>query len=333
MRTTLSQLNKGRAVDPREIDVSLTGGVLLCDCAQDTGDVGTQPFAEDPAELQEMEGKKSCNEWIQEMKTFVWNPEKREFLGRNKRSWALILTFYLALYAFLTGMFALCIYGLLLTINPHVPTYRDRVFPPGVTIRPHISGFEFLFNDSLRSTWSSYTDNMNTFLQAYNDDTQIANNIECVPGQYFIQAGEEKDEKKACQFRRSQLKNCSGIEDPTFGFSEGKPCILLKMNRILGYKAGSGVPIYVTCEVLRGDQNDLGTVHFYPSNEFDLMYFPYYGKLAHVNYTSPLIAMHFTEVKRNRDVTIECKLNGKHIINDHINDRFQGRIVFKLHNE
>uniref|UniRef100_A0A8C5PXV7 Sodium/potassium-transporting ATPase subunit beta n=1 Tax=Leptobrachium leishanense TaxID=445787 RepID=A0A8C5PXV7_9ANUR len=278
-----------------------------------------------------MEAEKTLKERIQDFKKFIWNPRKREFMGRNSKSWAQILCFYFFLYAFLTGMFALCIYGLLLTINPHVPTYRDRVFPPGVTIRPYISGFHFAFNGSERSTWSPFTDNLNKFLEAYNDDTQILNNIECTPGQYFVQSGDEQEEKKACQFRRSQLQNCSGIEDPSFGFSEGKPCLVLKMNRILGYKAGSGVPIYVTCGIPRGDQTRLGSVNFYPSNRFDLMYYPYYGKLTHVNYTSPLIAMQFTEVTRNEEVTIQCKINGKGIISDHKNDRFLGRISFTLH--
>ncbi|KAM4662551.1 protein ATP1B4 [Discoglossus pictus] len=283
-----------------------------------------------PHRKKAMEQKKSWREWAQDMKTFIYNPEKGEVLGRNKASWCKILLFYLLFYIFLAGMFALCIYVLLLTIDPYVPTYRDRVFPPGVTIRPHVSGFHFSFNASERSTWEPFTENMNTFLQAYNDDIQIADNIDCTPGEYFIQIGEANETKKSCQFPRSDLLNCSGIEDPTFGFSEGKPCFLLKMNRIVGYEAGDGVPIYVTCEVVRGAQEDLGTVVFYPTNYFDLMYFPYYGKLTHVNYTSPLIAMQFIGVRKNQDVTIQCKLNGKNIISDNKNDKFLGRIVFIL---
>lgn len=67
---------------------------------------------------------------------------------------------------------------------------------------------------------------------AYDDKVQEEKNIECVPGQYFIQGGNDSEEKKACQFKRSLLQNCSGIEDPTFGYSKGQPCILLKMNRV-----------------------------------------------------------------------------------------------------
>lgn len=278
----------------------------------------------------QMEQKKNWRELIQDLKLFIWNPEKKEVLGRNGKSWGQILLFYFVFYIFLTGMFALCIYGLLLTISPYVPTYRDRVFPPGVTIRPHDSGFHYVFNSSEKNTWLSYTKSLHTFLEAYNDDKQIATNVKCTPGKYFFQKGEEHEEKKACQFRRSLLKNCSGIEDPHFGFSHGKPCILIKINRIVGFEAGSGTPITVSCGTYKGIGSDLGTVNFYPENYFDLMYFPYYGKLTHVNYTSPLVAMHFTEVTPNHDVTIECKINGKYIINDHKTDRFLGRIVFTL---
>lgn len=66
----------------------------------------------------------------------------------------------------------------------------------------------------------------------YNDSLQEEMNVDCPPGQYFIQDGDEDEDKKACQFKRSFLKNCSGLEDPTFGYSTGQPCILLKMNRV-----------------------------------------------------------------------------------------------------
>jgi len=49
-----------------------------------------------------------------------------------------------------------------------------------------------------------------------------------------------------------------------------------------------------------------------------------------VNYTSPLVAMHFTDVKKNYLVPIQCSLNGKGIINNVNSDRFLGRIIFAL---
>lgn len=49
-----------------------------------------------------------------------------------------------------------------------------------------------------------------------------------------------------------------------------------------------------------------------------------------VNYTSPLVAMHFTDVKKNYLIPIQCSLNGQGIINDVNRDRFLGRIIFTL---
>lgn len=58
-------------------------------------------------------------------------------------------------------------------------------------------------------------------------------NIHCLKEEYYFQEDEkESAERKACQFRRSWLKECSGLQDRTFGYSEGRPCILLKMNRV-----------------------------------------------------------------------------------------------------
>ncbi|KAM5146753.1 protein ATP1B4 [Mantella aurantiaca] len=278
----------------------------------------------------QMEQRRTWAEWTQDLKHYIWNPEKKEVLGRNAKSWCLILLFYFFLYAFFAGMFALCIYVLLQTISPYVPTYRDRVFPPGVTIRPHVSGLYYSFNPSEETTWSTYSESLEKFLGDYDDKKQLANNVACTPGQYFIQEGEEHEERKACQFHRSLLQNCSGIEDPSFGFSQGKPCIIVKMNRILGFKAGAGTPITVTCDIPKGNHSLIGEVDYYPVNYFDLMYFPYYGKLSHVNYTSPLVGIHFTGLPRNTDITIQCKLNGQDIINDHKTDRFLGRVVFTL---
>lgn len=69
------------------------------------------------------------------------------------------------------------------------------------------------------------------FLSEYND-TEQEKNEECIRGQYYEQDDTESREKKACRFKRGSLALCSGLSDTNFGYSEGKPCILLKMNRV-----------------------------------------------------------------------------------------------------
>lgn len=43
---------------------------------------------------------------------------------------------------------------------------------------------------------------------------------------------EESAERKACRFMRSWLGDCSGLQDRDYGYSKGKPCVLLRMNRV-----------------------------------------------------------------------------------------------------
>ncbi|XP_070114441.1 protein ATP1B4 isoform X4 [Equus przewalskii] len=269
---------------------------------------------EEEKEEEEGQGQPTSNALWQKLQTvneYLWDPEKRMSLART----GLILVIYFFFYASLAAVITLCMYTLFLTISPYMPTFTERVKPPGVMIRPFAHSLNFNFNVSEPDTWQHYVISLNGFLQGYNDSLQEEMNVDCPPGQYFIQDGNEDEDKKACQFKRSFLKNCSGLEDPTFGYSTGQPCILLKMNR-------------------RGDENDIRSINYYPeSASFDLRYYPYYGKLTHVNYTSPLVAMHFTDVVKNQAVPVQCQLKGKGIINDVINDRFVGRVIFTLNIE
>ncbi|XP_013003425.1 protein ATP1B4 isoform X3 [Cavia porcellus] len=264
------------------------------------------PDLEEEKEKKEEEEKSQeqpiGNAWWQKLQImieYLWDPERRMSLAQTGQSWSLILFIYFFFYASLAAVITLCMYMLFLTISPYMPTFTERVKTPG-----------------------------------YNDSLQEEMNVDCPPGQYFIQDGNEDEDKKACQFKRSFLKNCSGLEDPTFGYSTGQPCILLKMNRIAGFLPELGDPVKVSCKVQRGDENDIRSINYYPeSASFDLRYYPYYGKLTHVNYTSPLVAMHFTDVVKNQAVPVQCQLKGKGIINDVINDRFVGRVIFTLNIE
>ena len=42
--------------------------------------------------------------------------------------------------------------------------------------------------------------------------------------------------RKACRFSRTLLGPCSGLEDAQFGFDQGKPCVIVKLNRIVNYR-------------------------------------------------------------------------------------------------
>ncbi|XP_069002754.1 sodium/potassium-transporting ATPase subunit beta-2b [Embiotoca jacksoni] len=276
------------------------------------------------------DGEKS--EW----KEYVWNPRTREFLGRTASSWGLIFLFYLVFYIFLAGLFTLTMYVMLQTLDDHKPTWQDRLSTPGMVIRPKADEtFEIVYNIQNTESWDMYAQALDKFLSPYNDSVQTQTNYECTPDQYFQQedSGDVKNNpKRSCQFNRTILEECSGIHDRYYGYQDGKPCIIIKLNRVIGMLPGKdGQAPFVTCGAKREDTDKIGPlVYFPPNGTYNLMYYPYYGKKAQVNYSQPLVAVKFLNITVNQDVNIECKINANNIPIGTERDKFAGRVSFKL---
>ncbi|KAM8835977.1 sodium/potassium-transporting ATPase subunit beta-2b isoform 1-T1 [Synchiropus picturatus] len=285
------------------------------------------------------DGEKS--EW----KEYIWNPRTREFLGRTASSWGLILLFYLVFYIFLAGLFALTMYVMLQTLEEHKPTWQDRLTTPGMVIRPKADeALEIVYNIHKTESWDMYAQALDKFLEPYNETVQVQNNDQCVPDQYFVQedSGDVKNNpKRSCQFNRTVLDACSGIGDRYYGYHDGRPCIIIKLNRVIGMLPGvEGQAPFVTCGAKRykvgknewrEDTDKIGEMLYFPPNgTFNLMYYPYYGKKAQVNYSQPLVAVKFLNITQNEDVNIECKINANNIPTGSERDKFAGRVSFKL---
>ncbi|XP_043114404.1 sodium/potassium-transporting ATPase subunit beta-3b [Puntigrus tetrazona] len=256
-------------------------------------------------------------------KDFIYNPRTGEFIGRTASSWALIFLFYLVFYGFLAGMFSLTMWVMLQTLDDHTPKYRDRVANPGLMIRPR--ALEMKFNRSIPQQYNMYVQHLEAFLQPYNDSLQEANEV-CPDDMYYEQ--DNVEEKKVCQFKRSVLRQCSGLADSNFGYSEGQPCILVKMNRVIGLRP-RGDP-HISCTAKR--ETPLQMQYFPAEGKLDKSYFPYYGKKLHANYVQPLVAVKLllTEDDYNTELTIECKVDGSDLLNSDERDKFLGRVIFRV---
>uniref|UniRef100_A0A672GME4 Sodium/potassium-transporting ATPase subunit beta n=1 Tax=Salarias fasciatus TaxID=181472 RepID=A0A672GME4_SALFA len=288
---------------------------------QDPGDKKDAAQEEKTEEVKEE--KKEVKEVKEPAMGFIYNRRTGEFLGRTASSWGLILLFYLVFYGFLAAMFLLTMWVMLLTLDDNVPKHQDRVPSPGLVIRPHAA--EISFNRSNPADYSGYVQQLHQFLQPYEDSRQEQNEL-CLVGEYTLQDGEPL--KKACQFKRSLLRYCSGLSDTSFGYSDGKPCVLIKMNRIIGLKP-IGDP-YVNC-TSKGNA-PLEMLYFPSDGRIDKMFFPYYGKKAHPDYVQPLVAVKLLLTKEDYNVeqTVECKLEGSDLRNNDDRDKSLGRVIFRV---
>ncbi|XP_065715206.1 sodium/potassium-transporting ATPase subunit beta-2 isoform X1 [Patagioenas fasciata] len=280
--------------------------------------------------------KRSCGQIMAEWREFIWDPRSRQFLGRTGTSWGLILLFYLVFYGFLAGLFALTMWVLLQSVDPHKPTYQDRLHTPGMMIRPRAEGLDVTFNVTQSQTWSHLVRGLHQFLEPYNDSVQAARNAACVPGRYNEQPDDSVPNypKRACRFNRSILGPCAGLGpgDDTYGYGTGRPCVLLKVNRVINFFPGRNKSINVECAAKREeDAALLGPLQLFPPNgSIDLMYFPYYGKRVHVNYTQPVVAVLFANATSNVDHYVECRLRAEGLRPHDERDKFAGRVAFRL---
>ncbi|KAJ1080265.1 hypothetical protein NDU88_000484 [Pleurodeles waltl] len=292
----------------------------------------------------EIKEKKPRGQALAEFKQFIWNPRTREFLGRTGSSWALILLFYLVFYAFLTALFSLTMWVMLQTIDEYTPKYTDRLSNPGLMIRPKTDSLDIVYNVSDSSSWNASVSALNNFLLSYNDSNQADNNVPCnFTSGYNLQddSGDVRNHPKtACQFNRSLLASCSGDDDPTYGYSRGTPCVLIKMNRVINFRPEplftNQTYVTVNCSAPKSADGLLAT--YFPSSSsadansygiLSLKYFPYYGKKAQTNYTQPIVAVQFSNLTMNTDYNIKCAIYAKNIKFE-TRDNFAGRVNFKL---
>lgn len=167
-------------------------------------------------------------------KTFLYNPRTSQILGRTPKSWIQIIVFYVVLYAFLAGFFALMMFVFMQTLENDRPKWTTEKSlignNPGMGFRPFPAspGVSLEFDKSDPKNVAAWTEAVDTFLKPYQNATILDQMVNC---DYTTKPDEKNN--KPCKFVMPSLTNCT--KENNYGFASGNPCLFLKMNKMFDW--------------------------------------------------------------------------------------------------
>lgn len=161
-----------------------------------------------------------------------------------------------------------------------------------------------------------------------------------------------------CKIDKSQFLKETCTREKNYGFPEGSPCILLKLNKIYGwkpkpYKNHTYIPseapkqlkdfaikwetehpdrvghmIWLSCEGENpADIENVGPINYYPHPGIPTFYFPYKNQIG---YKSPIVFAHLEKPKKGVLIAIECKGWAENIKHDETKMERIGSVHFEI---
>ncbi|XP_046734621.1 sodium/potassium-transporting ATPase subunit beta-2-like [Diprion similis] len=292
-------------------------------------------------------------------RTFVWNSETGQFMGRTGASWAKILLFYVIFYAVLCGFFGAMLAVFYQTLDPNVPKWQLEGSligtNPGLGFRPmppesNVDSTLIWYKASNVGNYGYWTKELDAFLSHYKK----------TPAKHGV-----ADTRMHCDYDKPPLpgKVClpdieswqSCNQNNSYNYQKSAPCIFLKLNKIFGWmpqiyndtsKLPSNMPddlkshianeqsqnrktvntVWVSCEgESPADVENIGPIQYIPQRGFPGYYFPFTNTPG---YLSPLVAVLFEGPKRGVLINIECKAWAQNIHHDRFERR--GSVHFEL---
>lgn len=265
--------------------------------------------------------------------------------SRSNSSWLRLFSYYAALWICVIAFWLVYMTIFQQTIDERMPSLTLSDSPigvnPGLAIRPrpppdrpHSSLIHFRSSSS--GDWQHWTEDLNKYLKPYQE-------LESGAGQHAQgdcnMYGGERDPSKFCPFELRVIPNeCS--ESQNFSYHLGKPCILIKLNRIYGWRPEpymnrpanypSQAPfrenqVQITCEgKSNADRENVGPIDYYPQG-IETKYFPFTNQPG---YQSPFVMAHFKDPRPGVLITIDCKAWARNI--EHEPDKSRGMVTFEL---
>uniref|UniRef100_A0A8D9EUU1 Sodium/potassium-transporting ATPase subunit beta-2 n=1 Tax=Cacopsylla melanoneura TaxID=428564 RepID=A0A8D9EUU1_9HEMI len=289
-------------------------------------------------------------------KLAIYNPSTHDVFGRSVKSWGGIFLFYVIFYSLLAIFFAICMKVLLSTLNPYSPRLQleESIIGtnPGLGYRPMPEdpdhGALIWFDAKNHSNVKKWTRKIDDFLAVYNNPPRI-NQIKC-------DYDKKPPEGKVCAVDiKSGMGPCSAEE--SYGFLKQKPCVFIKLNKIIGWKpdfyrtidelpermpldlkkhinqTALGDPlkmetVWVSCDgESPADVENIGKVEIYPRWGIPGYYYPYKNSEG---YHSPVLAVHFTDPKLHTLINVECRAWAKNVIYKKSKKNREGSVHFEI---
>ncbi|XP_043784138.1 uncharacterized protein LOC122710371 isoform X2 [Apis laboriosa] len=266
--------------------------------------------------------------------------------------------FYTCFFSALALLFAVCMKGLLATLNYEKPRWilEESLIGtnPGLGFRPMSNNADerslIWYSSSDPSSVQKWTGLLDTFLEEYINSSLLPNGGR---NQQICNYNTPVKPGHVCAVEVNNWGPCS--PNHQYGFNNSAPCIFIKLNRIYGwipeyYNDTENLPnemppdlvehikstnsswlntVWVSCKGANPhDNEDIGELNYYPENHgFPGYYYPYQNIPG---YLSPVVAVHFLRPARNKIINVECRAWAKNIKYETSQNQQHGMVHFEL---
>lgn len=301
---------------------------------------------------------------------FLWNKETGEVMGRTGTSWLKITIFYIIYYTCLAGFFAICLSVFLVSLPDGKPTWEveESIIGdnPGVGYRPHppddkiqstLIWFRHGYDSGNWNDTDGWVERLETDLEPYLNTTyQYQPRTD---GMTFTDCGvlgsSRRGNGQLCRVNRDELFKGRCNHEDNYGYADGKPCILIKLNKIYNWEPApyktedempDNIPDFIRQEFRKnlesnpdlnervwldchgenpGDRENLGAINYYPYSGFSANFYPYRNEDG---YLSPVVFAELLKPELGVMISIECRAWDKYITHDSVERR--GLVHFEL---
>jgi len=238
------------------------------------------------------------------------------------------------------------------TIDDTFPKYTMYTGPiggnPGIAFRPrddiYLSTLIWFRHgeDASFENWGKYKDNLLQHLSPYYELEEKRRSY----GDHIQQCDYDSRRQSLygpiCSHNLDSLMQGNCTEENDFGYSSGKPCVLVKLNKIIGWypepmdpDESSWYPerfrdamlnnlennednhndrVWIACHGKHAaDIENIGPINYYPGMGMPTAWFPY---LNQEDYLSPLMFIELTNPKRGVLISVECTAWARNIYHD-----------------